>query len=64
MKFNVKVWKANKGNKKAAFLARSQKHIVIDVDIEADNGNYAYRKLYEMLPEIKTNWDIKLTNIG
>ena len=64
MKFNFKVLKANKGNKKADYLYNSQKHIVIDVDIEADNGNLAYRKLYEMHPEIKSNWEIRLTNIG
>ena len=64
MKFNFKVFKANKGNSRAAYLHNNQKHIVIDVDIEAENGNYAYRKLYEMYPEIKTNWEIRLTNIG
>ncbi len=64
MKFNFKVWKANRGNAKAAYLYKSQKHIVIDVDIEADNGNLAYRKLYEMHPEIKSNWEVRITNIG
>lgn len=64
MKFNFKVFKANKGNAKAAYLYSSQKHIVIDADIEAENGNVAYRKLHEMHPEIKSNWEIKLTNIG
>ena len=64
MKFNFKVWKANKGNAKAAYLYNSQKRIVIDVDIEADNGNLAYRKLYEMHPEIKSNWEVRISNIG
>ena len=64
MKFNFKVWKANKGNANAAYLYNSQKHIVIDVDIEAANGNDAYRKLYEMHPGIKSNWQVRMTNIG
>ncbi len=64
MKFNFKVLKANKGNAKACWLYERQKHIVIDVDIEADNGNLAYRKLYDMHPEIKSNWEVRITNIG
>lgn len=64
MKINFKVYKANKGNKKAEHLYQSQKHIVIDEIYEVSNGNEAYKRLWAEHPEIKSNWEIKAVAFG
>jgi len=59
MLFNFKVYKANSGNKKAAYLPENKKHIVIDEDILAENGNDARKKFYNHHIDIKQNWQVK-----
>lgn len=64
MKIGIKVYKANKGNKKAERLAQSQKHVVIDEVYEVSNGNEAYIRLWAEHPEIKSTWEIKAVAFG
>lgn len=59
MLINIRVYKANKGNRKAEWLPAKDKHKVIDEIYEVGNGNQAYRRLFEDHPEIKKNWEIK-----
>ena len=64
MKVRITVYKANKGNKKAERLARSQKHVVINEVYEVSNGNEVYKRLWAEHPEIKSNWEIKAVAFG
>lgn len=63
MILNFKIYKAKKGNADAAYLPPSKKILVYDINIEGDNGNEIYKKLYEQI-DIKSNWHIKKTRIA
>ena len=63
MIFNFKVYKAKKGNADAAYLPAAQKVLVYETNITANNGNAAYRILYEQI-DIKRRWHIVKTVIA
>ena len=63
MKFNFKVYKAKKGNADAAYLPADRKVLVYETNIEADNGNAAYRMLYEQI-DIKKRWYVVRTVVA
>lgn len=63
MVFNFKVYKAKQGNADAAYLPATKKELVYEANIEADNGNAAYRILYEQI-NIKRRWQVVRTVIA
>jgi hypothetical protein len=63
MKFNFKVYKAKKGNADAAYLPADKKVLVYEVNIEADNGNAAWRMLDEQI-DIKRRWHVVRTVVA
>ena len=62
MKFNFKVYKAKQGNADAAYLPASKKTLVYETTIVADNGNAAWKALYEQI-DIKRRWQVVRTVI-
>ena len=63
MKFNFKIYKAKQGNKDAAYLPASKRELVYETNIEAENGNAAYKKLDEEI-QVKSRWKVVLTRIA
>lgn len=57
MKFSYKVYKAKSGNRDARLLPDSEKVLVHDTIIEADNGSAAFNKLCEQI-EINPRYQI------
>ena len=62
MKFNFKVYKAKQGNADAAYLPTAKKMLVYETNIEANNGNEAFKALYEQI-DIKRRWQVVRTVI-
>ena len=63
MNFNFKVYKAKKGNADAADLQSTQKMLVYETTVEADNGNAAWNMLSEQI-DIKKRWHVVRTVIA
>ena len=62
MKFNFKVYRAKNG-KDAAYVPADKRILVYEADIEADNGNAAWRMLDEQI-DIKRRWYVKITVVA
>lgn len=62
MTFNFKVYKAKQGNADAAYLPAAKKTLVYETTIVAENGNAAFKALYEQI-DIKRRWQVVRTVI-
>lgn len=60
MLFNFKVYKAKKGNANAAYLPATAKELIFDENIEAENGNRAWKELDKRIG-IKRRWHVVRT---